>query len=96
MAGTDALGPIEDPGASKDETLVDMAVVAVRCALASAGRDVSEIDTVIGVSSSDNDAFPIIAEPGATASDQAFQYLERRHWGRPPPGWTPVLLSLCS
>src|SRR5258708_18017585 len=61
MAGADAHGLIEDPGAPKDETLVDMAVVAARRALASAGRDASEIDTVIGASSSDNDAFPTIA-----------------------------------
>jgi 3-oxoacyl-(acyl-carrier-protein) synthase III len=61
MAGADAPGLIEDPGAPKDETLVDMAVVAARRALASAGRDASEIDTVIGASSSDNDAFPTIA-----------------------------------
>src|SRR5215467_7353296 len=61
MAGADAPGLIEDRGAPKDETLVDMAVVAARRALASAGLDASEIDTVIGASSSDNDAFPTIA-----------------------------------
>jgi len=60
MAGADAPGLIEGPDA-KDETLVDMAVIAARRALASAGRDASEIDTVIGASSSDNDAFPTIA-----------------------------------
>ncbi len=60
MAGTDAPGLIDGPDA-KDETLVDMAVIAARRALASAGRDASEIDTVIGASSSDNDAFPTIA-----------------------------------
>ena len=38
-----------------------MAVIAAKRALASSGRDVSEIDTVIGASSSDNDAFPTIA-----------------------------------
>jgi 3-oxoacyl-[acyl-carrier-protein] synthase-3 len=38
-----------------------MAVIAAQRALASAGRDASEIDTVIGASSSDNDAFPTIA-----------------------------------
>ncbi len=61
MAGADAPGLIDGPGAPKDETLVDMAVIAAQRALASAGRDVSEIDTVIGASSSDNDAFPTIA-----------------------------------
>lgn len=61
MAGEDAPGLIEDPKAPKDESLVDMAVIAAKRALASAGRDVSEIDTVIGASSSDNDAFPTIA-----------------------------------
>ena len=60
MAGADAPGLIDGPGA-KDETLVDMAVIAARRALASAGRDASEIDTVIGASSSDNDAFPTVA-----------------------------------
>jgi 3-oxoacyl-[acyl-carrier-protein] synthase III len=61
MVGADAPGLIDGPGAPKDETLVDMAVIAAQRALASAGRDVSEIDTVIGASSSDNDAFPTIA-----------------------------------
>ncbi len=61
MAGREAPGLIDDPEAPRDETLVDMAVIAARRALASAGRDVSEIDTVIGASSSDNDAFPTIA-----------------------------------
>jgi 3-oxoacyl-[acyl-carrier-protein] synthase III len=60
MAGADAPGLIDGPDA-KDETLVDMAVIAARRALASAGRDASEIDTVIGASSSDNDAFPTVA-----------------------------------
>src|SRR5579885_560306 len=61
MAGDDAPGLIEDPNAPRDETLVDMAVIAAKRALASAGRDASEVDTVIGASSSDNDAFPTIA-----------------------------------
>ncbi len=61
MAGADAPGLIEGPGMPKDESLVDMAVIAARRALASAGRDASEIDTIIGASSSDNDAFPTIA-----------------------------------
>ncbi|HYK86264.1 MAG TPA: 3-oxoacyl-ACP synthase III family protein [Ktedonobacteraceae bacterium] len=61
MAGADAPGLIEDPNAPTDETLVDMAVIAAQRALASAGRDASEIDTVIGASSSDNDAFPTVA-----------------------------------
>src|SRR5947199_9726737 len=60
MAGADAPGLIDGPEA-KDETLVDMAVVAAQRALASAGRSASEIDTVIGASSSDNDGFPTIA-----------------------------------
>src|SRR5207247_1727245 len=49
------------PGSPQDESLVDMAVIAAQRALASAGLDASEIDTVIGASSSDNDAFPAIA-----------------------------------
>lgn len=61
MAGADAPGLIDGSDETKDETLVDMAVVAARRALASAGRDASEVDTVIGASSSDNDAFPTIA-----------------------------------
>ena len=61
MAGADAPGLIDGPGAPKDESLVDMAVIAAKRALASAGRDVSEIDTIIGASSSDNDAFPTVA-----------------------------------
>jgi len=60
MAGADAPGLIDGPDA-RDETLVDMAVIAARRALASAGRDASEIDTVIGASSSDNDGFPTVA-----------------------------------
>src|SRR6266568_1366622 len=61
MAGDDAPGLIADPKAPSEESLVDMAVIAAQRALASAGRDASEIDTVIGASSSDNDAFPTIA-----------------------------------
>src|SRR5438132_13849061 len=61
MAGADAPGLIDDPNAPRDESLVDMAVIAAQRALASAGRDVSEIDTIIGASSSDNDAFPTVA-----------------------------------
>ncbi len=61
MAGADAPGLIDGPDAPQDESLVDMAVIAAQRALASAGRDASEIDTVIGASSSDNDAFPTIA-----------------------------------
>jgi 3-oxoacyl-(acyl-carrier-protein) synthase III len=61
MAGADAPGLIDGPDALQDESLVDMAVIAAQRALASAGRDASEIDTVIGASSSDNDAFPTIA-----------------------------------
>lgn len=61
MAGEDAPGLMDGDNPDPSETLVDMAVVAARRALASAGRDVSEIDTVIGASSSDNDAFPTVA-----------------------------------
>ena len=61
VAGADAPGLIDGPDAPQDESLVDMAVIAAQRALASAGRDASEIDTVIGASSSDNDAFPTIA-----------------------------------
>jgi 3-oxoacyl-[acyl-carrier-protein] synthase III len=61
MAGADAPGLIDDPSAPREESLADMAFVAAQNALASAGRDASEIDTIIGASSSDNDAFPTIA-----------------------------------
>jgi 3-oxoacyl-[acyl-carrier-protein] synthase-3 len=60
MTSADAPGLIDGDG-PEDETLVDMAVIAARRALASAGREVAEIDTVIGASSSDNDAFPTVA-----------------------------------
>src|SRR5438105_5787328 len=60
MAGADAPGLIDGPNA-KEETLVGIAVIACQRALVSAGRDVSEIDTIIGASSSDNDAFPTVA-----------------------------------
>jgi 3-oxoacyl-[acyl-carrier-protein] synthase III len=43
-----------------------MAVVAAQRTLASAGRDASEVETVIGASSSDNDAFPTVAGQVAT------------------------------
>jgi 3-oxoacyl-(acyl-carrier-protein) synthase III len=65
MVGADAPGLIDGEG-PEEETLVDMAVVAAQRALASAGRDITEIDTVIGASSSDNDAFPTIAGQVAT------------------------------
>ena len=61
MAGPDAPGLIDGADANPDESLVDMAVIAAQRALASAGRNASEIDTVIGASSSDNDAFPTVA-----------------------------------
>jgi 3-oxoacyl-[acyl-carrier-protein] synthase-3 len=61
MAGDDAPGLIYDPSSPADEALVDMAVIAAQRAIASAGRAVSEIDTIIGASSSDNDTFPTIA-----------------------------------
>lgn len=66
MAGAEAPGLLDDPTAPRDETLVDMAVAAARRALASAELQPSDIDTVIGVSSSDNDAFPTIAGYVAT------------------------------
>lgn len=65
MAGENAPGLIDGDGPA-DETLVDMAVIAAQRALASSGRDLSEIDTVIGASSSDNDAFPTVAGHVAT------------------------------
>ncbi|GCE26957.1 3-oxoacyl-[acyl-carrier-protein] synthase 3 [Dictyobacter alpinus] len=61
MAGADAPGLIEDPAAPQEESMVDMAVIAAERALASAGLQASDIDTVVGISSSDNDAFPTIA-----------------------------------
>ncbi|GCE47589.1 3-oxoacyl-[acyl-carrier-protein] synthase-3 [Thermosporothrix hazakensis] len=61
MAGEDAPGLIYPSDGSQDETLTDMAVIAAQRALASAGLQASDIDTVIGASSSDNDAFPTIA-----------------------------------
>ncbi|GHO88746.1 3-oxoacyl-ACP synthase III family protein [Dictyobacter formicarum] len=61
MAGADAPGLIEDKTAPQEESLVDMAVNAAERALASAGLQASDIDTVVGISSSDNDAFPTIA-----------------------------------
>ena len=81
MAGADAPGLIDGPEAPREESLVDMAVIAARRALASAGRDASEIDTVIGASSSDNDAFPTIAglvaeSPGNRT--RTSEYAERR------------------
>lgn len=65
MAGADAPGLIDGDG-PEQETLVDMALIASRRALASAGRAASEIDTVIGASSSDNDGFPTVAGQVAT------------------------------
>ena len=61
MVGNDAPGLLDDPTAPPDESLVDMAVIAAQRAIASSGRAVAEIDTVIGTSSSDNDGFPTIA-----------------------------------
>lgn len=61
VAGKDAPGLICNPEMPENESLVDMAVIAAQGALASAGCDVSEVDTVIGASSSDNDAFPTLA-----------------------------------
>ncbi len=61
IGGEDAPGLILDPSSPQEESLVDMAVIAAQRAIASSGRDISEIDTVIGASSSDNDMFPTIA-----------------------------------
>jgi len=61
VAGSDAPGLIDDPASPCDESLVDMAVIAARRALASAGRCASELDTIVAVSASDNGAFPTIA-----------------------------------
>jgi len=65
MAGADAPGLI-DGDKLEDETLVDMAVIAARRALASAGRNASVIDTIVGASSSDNEGFPTVAGQVAT------------------------------
>lgn len=65
MIGAEAPGLLDGAG-PEEETLVDMAVLAARRALESAGREISEIDTVIGASSSDNDAFPTVAGQVAT------------------------------
>src|SRR5207248_9977765 len=43
MAGNGVPGLIDDPKAPREESLVDMAVIAAQRALASAGRDVSQI-----------------------------------------------------
>ncbi len=61
IVGADAPGLIVDATSPQEESLVDMAVIAAQRAIASSGRDISEIDTVIGASSSDNDMFPTIA-----------------------------------
>ncbi|GCF09863.1 3-oxoacyl-ACP synthase III family protein [Dictyobacter arantiisoli] len=61
MAGADAPGLLDDPTAPREESMVDMAVHAARRAIASAGLKVEDIDTVVGISSSDNEGFPTIA-----------------------------------
>ncbi len=61
IAGLDAPGLIDGPDAPEDESVVDMAVIAAQRSLASAGRTASEVDTVIGASSSDNDVIPTLA-----------------------------------
>ena len=63
IAGQDAPGLISGSESERreEESLVDMAVVAARQALASAGRAAAEVDTIIGASSTDNDAFPTVA-----------------------------------
>jgi 3-oxoacyl-[acyl-carrier-protein] synthase III len=58
VAGKDAPGLIFGPQRHTEESLADMALVAAKRALASAGRDPAEVDTIIGASSSDTDAFP--------------------------------------
>ena len=60
IAGLDAPGLIDGPEAPKDESVVDMAVIAAQRALASASRAASEVDFVIGASSSDNDVIPTL------------------------------------
>jgi 3-oxoacyl-[acyl-carrier-protein] synthase-3 len=61
VAGPQAPGLIDDPASPRDESLVDMAVIAAQRALASAERCASELDTIVAVSASDNGAFPTIA-----------------------------------
>ncbi len=61
VAGKDAPGLIDNPRAPRHESLIDMAVNAARRALASADREPSEVDAVIGISSSDNYGFPTVA-----------------------------------
>ncbi len=61
IAGAEAPGLIDDPTAPREESAIDMVEMAAHRALASAGRDASEIDTIIAASSSDNDTFPTIA-----------------------------------
>lgn len=58
IAGKDAPGLIFGPARREEESLADMALVAARRALASAGRDPAEVDIILGASSTDNDAFP--------------------------------------
>ncbi|HLI05135.1 MAG TPA: 3-oxoacyl-[acyl-carrier-protein] synthase III C-terminal domain-containing protein [Ktedonobacteraceae bacterium] len=58
IAGKDAPGLIFGPRRPEEESLAEMALAAAKKALASAGRDPVEVDTIIGASSSDNDAFP--------------------------------------
>lgn len=61
IAGSDAPGLIDDDNTQQEESLVDMAAWAAERALASAGRNASEIDMVIATSSSDNEVFPTVA-----------------------------------
>jgi len=61
VVGANAPGLVLDPTTPQEESLVDMAVIAAQRAITSSGRDLSEIDTVVGASSSDNDMFPTIA-----------------------------------
>ncbi|HLI88678.1 MAG TPA: ketoacyl-ACP synthase III [Ktedonobacteraceae bacterium] len=61
VAGKDAPGLIDSPKAPRNESLIDMAVIAAQRALASAGRAPAEVDAVIGISSSDEYGFPTVA-----------------------------------
>lgn len=61
VVGSEAPGLIDAPDAQQEESLADMATLAGERALASAGRDVHDVDMVIATSSSDNDVFPTIA-----------------------------------
>jgi 3-oxoacyl-[acyl-carrier-protein] synthase-3 len=61
IVGEDAPGLIDNPKAPRDESLVDMAVIAAQRALAGTGREAGEVDAIIGASSSDNYVIPTLA-----------------------------------